>query len=161
MPILETWLVLLLFCSTSSSYCLELVEPSARFQPVPICYGPEGRTNCGFGEEEVTVLAHVLWAHAVTLFSFVLGRRHVRNTLSVGSSRYLAHCGPWLAACCSGWRAGGHAGNQGCSKPNNSLAPALDQHSRGKWAGPLRTIPAPSQHILLQNSLGKSHMTVQ
>lgn len=67
--------------------------------------------------------------HVVTLFSFALGRRHVRNTLSVGSSRYLAHCRPWLGACCSVWRAGGQAGNQGCSKPNSSLAPVLEQHS--------------------------------
>lgn len=86
------------------------------------------------------------------LFSFVLGRRHIRNTALEDNSQYLAHHRPWLGAGCSGWRARGQAGNGGCSQTQQEPGP--DPAQGGDQAGPLRN---PSQHILSPNSLGKSN----
>lgn len=55
MPVQESWLVVHVFCPTSSSHSLELAEP-------PACaHLPWARrTDSGFGGEEVTVSAHAL-----------------------------------------------------------------------------------------------------
>lgn len=123
MPVQESWLVVHVFCPTSSSHSLELAEP-------PACaHLPWARrTDGGFGGEEVRVSAHALQGPRCSALLFVLGRRH-RNTPFAGSSQYLARHRPWLGAGCLGWRAGGQAGNGDCSKPNSSLAPAPAQHS--------------------------------
>jgi len=58
MPVPENLASTSAFCPTSSLCCVGLAEPPARLKPVPICYGPEGWTNCGFGGEEAMVSAH-------------------------------------------------------------------------------------------------------
>lgn len=101
-----------------------------------LCPSAVGRRMAGaFGGEEVTVSAHALQDLRCSLLSFVLRGRLIRNTPFVGSSQYLALHRPWLGAGCSGWRAGGQAGNGDYSKPNRSPAPPGTATSTGRGLG--------------------------
>lgn len=103
-------------CPTSSSSRLPSVEPPARFQPVPICHGTEGQTAALVGRRQQRQHTRC-GAHAVTLFSFVSGSRHVRSTTSVGRSRYLARCGPWRGAARSGGELEAQLGTEAAPGP--------------------------------------------
>lgn len=123
MPVQESWLVVHVFCPTSSSHSLELARATS------LCPSAVGQKDgqwlwWGGGDSVSTCSA----GPTLLCSLFVLGRRH-RNTPFAGSSQYLARHRPWLGAGCLGWRAGGQAGNGDCSKPNSSLALAPAQHS--------------------------------
>lgn len=126
------------FCSTSSSYSLELAEP-----PGCVHLLWARRMEGSFGGV-VTVSAHALQdLHCSTPLLCSGKETHHKHHL-------LAALSTWLTTGL-GWElpalAGGQAGNGGYSKPTRSLALAWHSHQHREgidWAGPLRKEPSPA-----------------